>query len=226
MALSYKSRSIFRIIAEYWRINSNWFEHYILIKELLLPPHKRSTIWIWVQLLWACGHFELQHWFLVPKNWTTMFCFCSASIPLWDCTISQQSQKLIQPNSFRVEWRKAAEGNGQMPSRLQVEGIAEKVLFWSVLTPQTNNSDTQIPFKSSSYCEMCSLCLAQQISMFDSTRVCSSPQVVPATTGNVPALRGSVSINISQSVHTVHRQDEEQEKKKVHLFAGEKGQTL
>jgi len=51
--------------------------------------------------------------------------------------------------------------------------------------------------------------------MFDSTRVCSSPQVVPATTGNVPALRGSVSINISQSELTVHRQDEEQEKKKV-----------
>ena len=65
VALSYKNRSIFQIITDYW------------------PPQKRSTIWIWVQLLWAFGHFELQHWFLVPKNCTILFFFGSASIPSW-----------------------------------------------------------------------------------------------------------------------------------------------
>jgi hypothetical protein len=55
-----KNRSIFRIITNYWQ------------------PQKRSTFSIWVQLLWAFGHFKLQHRFFVPKNCAILVFFAGS----------------------------------------------------------------------------------------------------------------------------------------------------
>ena len=45
---------------------------------------KRDPFWIWVQSLREFGHFEPQHWFLVPQNCTIRFCLHS---PLSDSAI-------------------------------------------------------------------------------------------------------------------------------------------
>ena len=78
VALSWKKCSLFQIIVNYCQLQ------------------KRYTIGIWVQLLWECSQFELQHQFLVPKNCTILVCFH----PLHGCQL--KSKYLHTSNS--PEW--------------------------------------------------------------------------------------------------------------------------
>jgi len=89
VALSYKNRSILRIIADYWQ------------------PQKRSTIWIWVQLPWAFAHYELQHRFFVPKN-CTILVFLLSLHPLlvtasWTCHLRNDASKKKMRNASASE---------------------------------------------------------------------------------------------------------------------------